>query len=404
MIVKIAWKNIWRNPLRSATVIVAVMLGIWAGVFMIAFINGLAEQRLDDQLSNTIAHVKISNPKFTDEKLPQYFVPESKEIIQKIKSHSQVKAISPRVNMFGMAQSSKASYGVDIYGVDPKQEKATFGLYRDLVEGQYLEGIKRNPIVIGKKLAKRLSLKLRSKIIITFQDLEGNLVAGAFRVTGIYQITNTAYEGSHVFVKAEDLQKLLGQEEAIVHQIAISTPNYENAQALADNLKGKFAGAEVESWQEVAPELAYIDEVMSGFFLIFMGIILLGLSLGIVNTMLMAVLERSRELGMLMAVGMSKPRVFLMIMLETFFLTSVGLPLGLGLAWLSVYFAAINGIDLSAVGEGFAALGYSTLIRPSLSVREYFQTTVLVFLAAFLSAIYPSLKALKLRPAEAIRE
>lgn len=407
LLVKIAWKNIWRSPIRSAVVVTSVFLGLWAGIYMVALTNGLNNQRIADQLDNSIGHLKITNPKFDEEKLPQYFIENPKDIYKKLESDSSILAYSPRINAFGMASSASGSYGVDIYGVIPALENKVFGLHKKLTEGKYLEGIRRNPVVIGQKLAKRLNVRLRSKIVLNFQDTNGELTSAAFRIAGIYKATSSAYEETHLFVRREDIQSLLGENPDLVYQIVCRTTDFNRATQIAAALKQKLnshKNIEVKSWSQIAPELAYVNDVMVYFFAIFMGIILLGLSMGILNTMLMAILERTHELGMLMAIGMSKIRLFGMIMIETFFLTCTGLPVGLLLSWLSIQISANYGIDLSVMAEGFAAMGYGTIIHPTLSLREYLSISVMVFIAAILSAIYPALKALQLKPAEAIRK
>ena len=407
LLIKISWKNVWRNPIRSGVVITSVLLGLWAGIYLVAFSNALNNQRIADQLDNSLGHIKISHQKFNEEKLPEYFIQNTDKLLKSLEKDSSIQAYSSRIDVFGMASSSSGSYGVDIYGVNPDLENQVFGLHQRLVDGKYLEGIKRNPIVIGQKLAKRLNVKLRSKIVLNFQDIEGEITSAAFRIAGIYHVTSSAYEESHVFVKKEDLQSLLGGHPDLAHQIICRVDDYQNASKIARKIEKSLplsADMQVQSWDQVAPELAYVNDLMIYFFAIFMGIILLGLSMGILNTMLMAVLERTRELGMLMAIGMSKVRLFGMIMIETFFLTCTGLPLGLALSWLSIQISAYYGINMSAVGEGFAAIGYSTMIYPTLSTREYIGISIMVFCAAILSAIYPALRALKLKPAEAIRK
>lgn len=307
MLLKLAWKNIWRNFIRSLIMIFAITLGLWLGIFMVGFVNGLATQRLAFQLENTIAHVKISHQKFSSEKEIKYFVPQFQDIIRNIQNDTKVRAISPRINFRGMAEHQGNSKNVDIYGVNPSQEKATFNLYKFIKQGNYLAEKQSNTIVVGQKFAKILNLQLGEKIKISFQDLEGKLVFTNFKIVGIYQISNTNFEKTHVFVQAKDLQNIL-TTQPLAHQLAIKIQDYKKAHMFAKQFKGKFKHSKVESWVEIAPDLAYIEVMMRSFFLIFIGIILLGLSLAIINTMLMAVLERKQELNMLRALGM-KPRL-----------------------------------------------------------------------------------------------
>lgn len=404
MIITIAWKNIWRNPIRSLAVIGAVSLGLWAGAYMISFANGMNSQRLKEQLNTSIGHIKITHPKFNEDKLVEFFLENPDSIGQAVSEYPEVKAYTSRLNCYGMASSAAGSFGVDIYGVDTVQETKVFAIYQRVQEGDFLPSSKRNPIVIGARLAKRLKLKVRSKVVLSFQDVKGEIIAGAFRVSGIYALDNKGYEESHVFLRKSDLQDLLGISEGAAHQLVFKLHNPHAAEGLSQQIQEKSSIFLSEDWKQISPELGYIDEVMVYFFLIFIGIILFALSMGILNTMLMAVLERTRELGMLRAIGMSRAKVFLMIMWETLFLTATGLPIGLGLAWLSITISYSLGIDLSVVGEGFEAIGYSSFIRPKMDFHEYVGISVMVFIAALLSSLYPAWTALKLKPAEAIRK
>lgn len=394
MLIPLAWKNTWRKPLRSCILISAIFTGIFLGLFISAFVNGLAKQRLSNQLNNTLAPIKISHQKFMREKPIQHKIINSKKIIQKLKNNQEIIAFSPRINFYGNIQSQKSTFQVDIYGVNPLQEKSVFGLYNFVTKGKYLDENQSNSIVLGQKLAEKLNVKLSSIIQLNFQNLEGKLISSKFKVMGIYKIANSAFEQTHVFVKKDNLQKVLNQKSDFTHQIAIKTYNFQEVQSISKNLKEQFKQAKIQTWQEVAPDLAYIEVMMQTFFLILIGIILLGLSMAILNTILMSVLERQSEFKMLLAIGMSKQKIFKLIIFETLFFILVALPLGLFLAWLSIYFSSKYGINLTQFSDGLANLGYDNKVYPSLSFWEYLQTTLLVFVVAFLSAIYPASKAL----------
>lgn len=407
MIIKIAWKNIWRNPIRSGVVIVSVLLGIWAGIFVLAFSMGMNNQRVKAQLDNFVGHITIKHAQYDEDKLVKYYLKDAKKIVARLQQNRAVTATTTRVSALGMATSSAGGYGASIHGIDVKNEPKVFSLKDQLTEGKYFEGIKRNPIVVGQKLAQRLKLKLRSKLVLTFQNEIGDITSGAFRVAGIYKSSNTAYDESNVFVRNTDLQGLLGNEQ-IVHHILCRVNDYQLAPDLVHQMTGTLRAfgknIKIQSWKDTSPDLAYAHDMMSQVLFIFVGIILLGLSMGIVNTMLMAVLERTRELGMLMAVGMSKSRVFRMIVVETFFLTCIGAPVGLLLAWATIRYTGNHGINLGMFSSGLENFGYDAIIRPILDSSYYAQIGMMVVAAALLSAIYPAIKALKLKPIEAIRK
>ena len=405
MIIKIAWKNIWRNPTRSGVVIVSVLLGIWAGVFVLAFSMGMNNQRVKAQLNNFVGHITIQHAKYDEDKLIKYALKEAPEMVLQLQKNPQIVATTTRVSAVGMASSSAGGFGAQIHGIDLKNEPKVFSLHEKIIQGKYFEGIKRNPVVIGQKLAKRLKLKLRSKVVLTFQNEQGEIISGAFRVVGIYKSSNAAYDESNVLVRNTDLQGLLNNDQ-IIHHIVCRVSDYQQAPGLVKQLNSQLETPDnlIQSWKQTSPDLAYVNSMMSQMLYIFVGIILLGLSMGIVNTMLMAVLERTRELGMLMAVGMSKARLFKMIVTETFFLTCVGAPIGVLLAWGTIQYTSIHGIDLSMFSSGLESFGYDTIVRPRLATKYYMQIGMMVVMAALLSAIYPALKALKLKPVEAIRK
>jgi len=405
MIIKIAWKNIWRNPTRSGVVIVSVLLGIWAGVFVLAFSMGMNNQRVKAQLENFVGHITIKHTKYDEDKLVKYYIKDASKITNQLSKKSLITATTTRVSAIGMAASSAGGFGSIIHGIDLTNEPKVFSLKDKIIEGKYFEGIKRNPILIGQKLAKRLKLKLRSKMVLTFQNEVGDITSGAFRVVGIYKSSNSGYDESNVFVRNTDLQGLLGNDQ-IIHHIVCRVSDYQEAPELVTQLKKELKATNilVQSWKETSPDLAYANDMMSQMLYIFVGIILLGLSMGIVNTMLMAVLERTRELGMLMAVGMSKRRVFRMIVIETFFLTCVGAPLGILFAWGTIHYTGSIGINLGMFSSGLESFGYDAIVRPMLGGSYYAQIGIMVVMAALLSAIYPAIKALKLKPVEAIRK
>lgn len=402
MLLKIAWKNIWRNPLRSGVVMTSVLIGVSAGLFIIAFANGMNEQRLKNQLDNFISHLRIQHPRYGEEFQAEFTLQQSEELQDYLQQKSEVQHLSARTLSVGMAVSSSGNYGVTVRGVDTVQEKAMTYFDERLVAGGYLGTYRRNPVFVGEKLAKRLSLKPRSKLVLTFQDAEGELTSAAFRVTGIFKSQNTRFDESNVFVRQDDLQRLLGVSAP--HEIALTLQNYETAARLQTELQARFPDAKIETWTEIAPELRYLDDMMSSYLYIFMGVIILALSLGIINTMLMAILERTRELGMLMAIGMSKRRIFGMILTETILLALTGIPFGLLLMGGLVAWLGRTGINMAYLSDALSAYGYSSRVYPFIEPNYYLQVTLMVLLASVLAAIYPALRALKLNPAEAIRK
>lgn len=401
MIRKIAWKNIWRNKVRSAVVITAIAIGLWAGMFASAFVVGMMNQKVNSVISLELSHFQVHHASFQDEMLPKYTIPNSKEIIQKLVNNVEVKNISPRVIAMPMINSANYSGMLKVTGIDPQKEKMVTNLHQFILEGKYFEGIKKNPILLSKKTAEKYKIKIRSKVVLTLQDKKGEITAGAFRVVGIYDSKNGMYDEMNAFVRTPDLQKLLAINHEI-HEVAVLLNEHDLAEPIATQYQKEFPDLEIKSWMDLASGMRFMVEAMDVYTFFIVGIILVALLFSIINTMLMAVLERVREIGMLMAVGMSKYRVFKMIMLETAFLSLIGGPLGLLLAWLCIQYFGKYGINLGSAS--YTDYGFTNIVYPYLDLMSYLNVTMMVLGMAILAAIYPAYKAINLIPVEAIRK
>ena len=401
-IISLGWKNIWRNPTRSGVVIIAVVLGIWAGVFISAFFNSMAQGYLQNQLDLTVGHIQITNPKFEDQFNPKYEIDHAEKLLDNLNQKEYIRGIQYQSLATGLAQSAANSYGVSIHGVDTSGN-ASHPITEHIIKGNFLGDIKNNPIVIGQALADRLELELRSKIVVSFQDVDGNITAGAFRIAGIFDSFSQNYDKSNVIVLRRDLNRLLGKE-GMIHKITLKVDDFALASQHAQTISQQYPDLKVSSWGQIAPELEYVFSTMDISMYVVMIIITIALIFSIINTMLMAVMERTKELGMLMAIGMNKTRLFGMIVSETFFLTMVGTPIGLLLSWITVSILGTIGIDLSAFAAGLNAYGLDTVIYPALSGSYYINIALLIAIAAILSALYPAWKTMKLKPVEAIRK
>lgn len=382
--------------------ILSVVLGVWAALFTSAFMNGMIIQYMDVQLANITSHIQIHSDAFEEERVPAAIIPNAAEVLSIVRGDSAVKHAVGRVVVDGLVSSSAGSFGVTAKGIDYLTEPEVTNIHEYMREGDYLGESGRNPILIGTKLAKRLQVQLNSRIVLNVQDVDGTLTAGAFRITGIFHSPDARVNENMVFLRQRDLANLILDPTAI-HEIAVLVDDYKQADLYATRLDSTL-GLSVKSWGDISPALRYTDGVTDITLYIFMIIIVIALMFGIVNTMLMAVLERTPELGMLMAVGLSRGKAFQMIMYETILLTMVGVPFGILLSVLTVHYAAINGIDLSAFAQGFELYGMSYMIYPVLGASQYASNALIIAIATLVAAVLPAWKALRLNPVEAIRQ
>lgn len=401
-IIKIAWRNVWRNKLRSLVVITSIVLGLWAGMFSVAMILGLNEQRMDSAINSYLSHIQIHHPSFTENFDIEYTITQEDELLKNIAKNKEIIASSSRTKITGMASTAHGSTGVLVIGINPDQEKSVTVVDKSLIKGTYFTKVKSKPAIIGEELAEKLKLDIGKKIYITFVDTSGNQQRMKLKVEGIFKTASTLFDGANLFMKKEDLNAIIGNESA-VHEIAIMCHSIEQANGIKNKLNESFPNNKAETWAEIAPEFGYAQQIMSSVIYIFMGIILIALSFGIINTMLMAVIERKKELGMLMSVGLNKKNVFSMIIFETLFITLVAAPLGISLSYFMISYFGTNGINLSVVGEGLENFGIGTRVYTALPTRHYVNISILTLFVTFVSSLFPARRALKLDPAEAVR-
>lgn len=409
MIPILAWRNLWRNPTRTMVLIGAIALGVWAGLFMTGFATGMIKSYISNAIDQIVSHIQIHHPKFAEDQDVKFMLDQPDHHAAEIAEKEEVKAVAVRTLASGMISSAKGARGIRVKGINPTQESAVTGLDQRIVEGEYFAGKRKNEILISRALAEKLKVKIRSKLVLNMQDLEGEITPAAFRVVGIFHTGNKPFDEGHVFVQRKDLNRLLTLTSAesvdpttLGHEIAMLLHDTKHIPAIQSGISKP--DWEVENYKEISPDLELYESQMEFVSTIYLSIIMLALTFGIINTMLMAVLERIRELGMLMGIGMNKLKVFMMIMLEAVFLGAVAAPIGLTLGFVTIYFLGSSGLDLSMYSDSLEMYGMSPIVYFDVPGKVYWQIPVFVACTAILAALYPAYKAIKLKPVEAIRK
>lgn len=404
MIFKIAWRNIWRSKIRSLTVMGSIVFGVWTLIFTMSFYEGFINVYVNSAIENDLSHIQLHNPKFKDEKEVEYRLSNIDQILEKIKANPEVASYTTRSLNNGMLATAKGSRGVQIRGVSAENEAKLTRLDEKIVEGGYFGTVKKkNPIIVSSRLAEKMKLKIKSKLVLTFQQADGELTSAAFKVIGLYETGNAMTENMNVFVQQEDLSRLLGDDK-MIHEVAMLLKDPKKMEEVQAGMVKDFPEALVENYRQVSPDVNLYESQMDVSTYVIIVIIMLALIFGIINTMLMAVLERTRELGMLMAVGMKRAQVFGMIVLETVLLGLTAAPLGLLFGYLTVLYFGTYGLDLSAYSAGMEKFGLQDMVYCTLESSGYVTVTISVAITAVLAAIYPAIKAIRLKPVEAIRK
>lgn len=402
-LVKIAWRNIWRNKVRSGTVIASVVVGLMAGVFAAALVEGMMHGRFENFIEKEISHLQVHHPEFIEQPEVPLFIQTPLSVLEQVDGISGVKSVTARSRAQAMIASATYTAGVTLNGIIPDREEQTTGFSANVIEGEFLAAGDKNSMLIGKALASKLNVGIGSRVVLTFQDAENEMVAAAFTVKGIFETYYARYDESTAFVPLDYLSEQL-QLGDYFHEIAVLASSMDEVQDVKKEVALLFPNDKVRTWNEISPELEYWVELGGVFSYIFVIVLMLGLAFGLLNTMLMSVFERTREIGMLMAIGMSKRTVFFMIVFETFILSIIGTVISIAGSVALIRWLSERGIDLSAFSDVMQEIGFETLIYPYLAGSFYVFLPIIVLLISLLAAIYPALKALRLNPSEAVRK
>lgn len=403
MIFIMAWRNIWRNKMRSIVIMLSIAIGLFAGIAVLALYKGMIKSRVRTVIDAEVGHLQLHDRNFKKDYSPEFVITNGDKILNLITSLPEIKMAAPRSITNGMLATATGSAGVQINGVIPDPEYEASQLKKKIIEGNEFDSTKKNEIMIGKKLATKMKLKTGSKLVLTFTDTSGNMVAGAFRVAAVYQSDNGPLDERNVYVTMKDLNDLLNTGNAF-HEIVVVLKNDEDIKIVQQKLKQVCPLLIIETWKEISPETDLLVNTTNQYSYIIMIIIMFALAFGIINTMLMAILERTREIGMMVALGTNKLKIFLLVLLETFFLTLAGTPIGILTGWLLTRYYNIHGLNLSGMGrEMMSSFGFNAMIYPEFPADKLTGVLLIVIATALVSCLFPAIKALKMQPVEALR-
>jgi ABC-type lipoprotein release transport system permease subunit len=381
----------------------SISVGLFAGIAVLALYKGMMKSRVRTVIDAEVGHLQLHDSSFKKDFEPKYVITSGDQAIKIIAAIPEVKIAAARSITQGMLTTTTGSAGVQINGVVPEQEYEISQLKKKIIEGKPFNTEKKNEIMIGKKLADKMKLKIGSKLVLTFSDTAVNIVAAAFRVAAIYRSDNAPFDEKNVYVTMDDMNILLTSENSF-HEIAVLLKNDEDVIKVQQRLQQQFPTCQVESWKEISPETDLMVKTSDQYSYIIMIIIMFALAFGIINTMMMAVLERTREIGMMVALGTNRIKIFLLVLLETIFLTLAGTPVGILIGWMATNYFNNHGLDLSGMGkEMMSSFGFGTMIYPEFPADKLTGVLLIVAGTALISCIFPAIKALKLQPVEALK-
>jgi ABC-type lipoprotein release transport system permease subunit len=412
-LLRLAWRNLWCNPRRTSIAMAAIGLGFAMLLFVACLMAGLRQQMIESGTDLALSDIEIHAPDYypdrpIDRTLGGQDGTDVAALIAAVTADPRVQAASPRAYAYGLVSGAHQSAGT-LLGVVPDQEQKITVLQTRMVKGSYLTGRAPKSVVLGDKLATTIGVAVGSEIVLMTPAVDGSTGNDLYTVSGLFHTGLDAMDQGLVVMPLASLQDLLRLPPGAVHEVGIKLRDITTAAATAAALEttlGKILPVRVMPWQELAPELADYVQFNRRVTFMLSFIFFLSAAMGIVNTMLMAIIERTRELGMLMAVGMRPVQVVGLIVAEAASLAAASLVLGGALALPLLWYLQVHGLDLGGSGGAVSLAGI--VVGPLWHGRQdfvaYSQAALGLAVTAMLAALYPALRAARFRPAEALRK
>jgi len=400
----LAWRNIWRNPRRTAVIMTAVIIGVWSMVGLGALMRGVLEGMIKNNVDTLTGHIQIHQQDYPDDPAIEHSIGDPATLLASLKPHLPAGSHwSARVRLNTVVSNARHNLGATLVGIDPQAEAQVSFIGNAVTEGVYLHPDADGAILVGRALVEKFNTKLGRKLILTTQDTEGEITSRAFRIRGIFQAEMESTEKNYLFITRRAAQEMLKMGDGI-SEIAFRLPTHDMAVPVAAQLGSQLAGrgVRVRSWQTILPLLKAYLEMFDAFILIWFVVVFVAMGFGILNTTLMAVFERMREFGVLKALGMRPGRIVGGVMLETLLILLIGILAGNLLGLATCWGLSFGGIDLSALAKGVEYAGMARIIYPEVWGQDILRADLVVLLLGVLVSLYPALKAARMTPVAAM--
>lgn len=420
---RLAWRNVWRNPRRTALSVAATVFAVVLVMLSVAMAAGVHEKMIEDAVRMASGHVAISGEGYREELTLEEFVPWDEEMAAAVDGIEGAEGAAPRISSFALASFADASRGVMVLGVDPVREPTVSDLPSRIAEGRWLEPASgpgrthdpgargRRSIVVGRRLADHLGVGLGDEVLLYGVAYTLETAYELFEVVGIMRLPDPRLERSLALIRLDDARDFYVYGDR-ASEIALRASSAAQARALRDAAAEAVAPLEaargvrleVLDYEALMPELVQLILIDDAGMYVLLAILVVVVGFGILNTILMAILERSHELGVILALGLPPARLFRMVYLESLLLAGVGLAIGLCvaipvLAVLDGHVFLLGG-DIAAASELF---GMEPTLVFELKPMNPVGSAVTVFAVASMAALYPAWKASASSPVSAMR-
>ena len=404
---KIAWRNLTKRPIHTGILSLAIATGTLTLVLFLALSEGFFVLMINTIVDNQMGHIQIHRKNYLLTKDVKMIIPETSKVLDAVKAAPHIKAFSPRVLCQGLVSSPEKTLSGTVYGIDPLMEGKVTITQGKLVKGEKLKSGDSKGIFVGETLAEKLKVDLGEKIVVMAQDANGEINGAAFRIRGMYRSGSKDFDRANLYIITEAANELLGVKKDF-HEIAIRVDDDINIPAVQSFLKEKLTGSgnenlrqvQIQSWRELSPMLSDQMAMLKSFNIVWFLIIFGALSFGIINAFLMEIFERIREFGIMMSLGTSPGKIFLMLMYEALLLGLLGAGAGVLLSFILI--DMILGSKIS-FGKGLEYMGISNDIPLIITAKTAWDCFIWTVIAVMVATVYPAVKAARFKPMEAMR-
>jgi len=402
---RMAFRGIWRNPRRSVLTAGATAFGLAAFLFLYAFTDGFFEQMINNSIDFSTSHVQVEPRGFREELSPALYIAQPQALLAQVRQQPTVVAAAPRIQVEAMISSPTQTEPLILMAVDPAAETRVTKLHTVMVEGAYLTEEGGMDMVLGRKLAEELDVRLGEKVVVTVQLADGSLGSAAYRLVGVYRTDSEIFDRTLGFIKLAQAQELLAMQGR-VSTIAMRLENRALSKQTAAELNRELSATRYQArpWEEIMPVLVQMIDVSRLMFYVVLSIVFAVVAIGVSNTLFMSVLERTREFGVMLALG-TEPRLIVRIVVyEAIILGLIGILFGIVIGVSLVAYYSTDGMNLSAFAGATGTIpGLTDVIYPVLIFDHLWLPTLLLFLTGVAAAFYPAARAARLEPVVAIR-
>jgi len=401
MIIKLAVRNLIRRFTRSLLITLTLVVGVVSILFLVALSEGIMDSFIHKAVSLELGDVVIQAPGFQKNRsIDQNFLMKA-AWLKELKTLENIKRVHLRVKAQGMAAIADRSAGVLITGLDPQNEKDSHLVFKKIISGQIFSTKDLQGVLIGKALAEKLKLQVGDRVVLMAQDTQSAIGSGAFRVSGIFNTGSPDFDKSTVLISLAASQRLLALG-ANISQAVVEFNDYRHGAETVLQIKAKIKAMEILTWQEQMPILATYRTMMDWSARVSFVLMFLCVGICVINVFVIAVFERTREFGVLMAIGNSPRQIILTLLTEGIILGALSYAAGVVIAMLLVHHFQMHPLDFSAFSKGMETAGFDTILKPVLIATHYYYALFAVLVTVFLGALLPALPVLKLKPVEAI--